>query len=548
MDEQKLRVAKLSSARANASWPLPLSTARSCSRVKPWGLPFFVVLVLGLGLRLYGIGNPLLDSHAERQTQVAMVARNLYLDGMNITCTRLDIFGNDRGCVLLEFPIIHALAALLYYMFGEHEVIGRLISLAFSIGAVVLMHRLALLFLQPVPALAATGLYAISPLNIYFSRAFMAESSMMFFSIAAVYFILRYLEEHGKVSYVGAIFAAALAFLAKTTAVVVLAPILCAWIVRYGSYAFRRVDLWAYLVSGLAPITMWSIYASYINHQNAAIPSSWQLESIVTGRGGLSILIDPVFYLNMGRSIVGTLLTPLGFVMTILGAFQLWKNQSRILIYVWLSAVILSFVALAGANTGHVYYQLPLLPVAALLAGFGVERVLELCSSPPVIRKRMLQLGVLLPAGALVLVGHMALYYYFFSYMYNTKVRMPYAMEVARIIQELTPPAAILILNQPVASTTVLTYYSQRKSWNFSVAAGHQAVQELEDLRGRGATTYVAIDTRYASGVAETKRNEVFWRYLENHYAPIALSNHYIIVDLTKPHMGIRSQGDEQRW
>ena len=141
------------------------------------------IVLLGLALRLYGIDLPLTDSHQIRQAQTAMMTRNLYEDGMNMFLTRLDFFGNNPGYIIMEFPLMHEITAGLYHFFGVHEFLGRLVIVIFSVGAMFLMYGLARQFLAVGGALAALALYTFSPMNIFFSRAFMPESSMMFFRV-----------------------------------------------------------------------------------------------------------------------------------------------------------------------------------------------------------------------------------------------------------------------------------------------------------------------------------------------------------------------------
>ena len=209
-------------------------------------------------------------------------------------------------------------------------------------------------------------------------------------------------------------------------------------------------------------------------------------------------------------------------------------GRLRPVLYAWLAVVIAYFYALPGANQGHDYYQLPLLPIAAILFGFAVAKLISSQAIRELWKRRSVRYMVL--AGVVVtLIGYGAAYGWLFSYRYDTTLRMPYVPEVAKIVREQTPQDGALILNQPISSPTVLTYYAQRKSWEFRVWTGKQAIRDLEILHARGATTYVAIDTKYSSGVAETKQNDVFWRYLNETYTPIAISDHYVIFDLTTP-------------
>jgi len=249
---------------------------------------FWAIVFLGLAIRLYGINSPLVDSHQIRQAQTAMMARNLYEDHMDMFHTRLDFFGNVPGYIILEFPLMHGITALLYYFFGVHEIIGRLVSVGFSVGAMILMYGLARQFLSVMGAFAALALYVFSPMNIYFSRAFMPESSMMFFTVAAVFFFLKWLDKQTLTLYLAAIFCAALACLAKPTAGLIFAPILAAWFLKYGWGIFRRIDFWLYMVLTMMPVILWGVWAHYFNAHRAYIPFGFGADwtEIITARGG----------------------------------------------------------------------------------------------------------------------------------------------------------------------------------------------------------------------------------------------------------------------
>lgn len=491
------------------------------------------IVMVGLALRLYGITLPFVDSHNIRQAQVAIVARNLYTDNMNILCTQIDVFGKSSGCTIYEFPIVHSLAALLYYVFGVHDIIGRLLSVAFSVGALFLMHRLARLFLPSFSALGATTLYALSPTNIYFSRAFMPESSMMFFSVASLYLLLRWLGQPRPLLYFAASLFAGLTFLAKTPAGLVIVPLCCAWFVRFRWSVFRRVDFWAYVILTLSPIAVWTVYGYEVNAHNLAMPDNWKYGAIIAHRGGLGVWFESRFYTAMAFSIIGVLLTPAGFLLSAAGLFAIRRSPFRPMIYAWLGAIVVYFYALAGVNAGHVYYQLPLLPVAALLAGFALQYAFDGEQRPTWLRGIMMS-RLLLPVALIILIGHGVLYVKFFSYMYDPQLRMPYLLEVAKIIQSRTPPDSVLVVNQPnTAGLQPISYYSHRKAVLFSVGTGGEAIKELETFRAEGGTTYVTHDTHYGSGMAESQRNELFWRYLQERYTPIVVREHYAIYDLT---------------
>jgi hypothetical protein len=496
------------------------------------------ILAIGLGLRLVGIGLPFLDSMAQRQAQDAMVARNLYHDGMTLWCPRLDIFGVSTGCTVLEFPLVPGLAALLYYAFGEHAMIGRLVSVAFWVATMPLMVRLARRFLPPVPALSAIALYTLSPMNIYFSRAFMGESSLMFFSVGAVTLFLGWLEQPRAGLYFGSAACVSLAMLTKPTAAIVLVPILSAWwLVRRGNLA-RRADVWFYLCMAWLPFLLWAAYANYANTHNPDMPAIWQRwDAILTKFGSVtSYWILPQYYRNVTFWIAGVLLTPLGILGVIVGLGRVPPGMPRAVLYPWLAAVIGSTFLLAGATYEHSYYHLPLLPVSALLFGYGVARLRNSEALHRRLSSRSVRYAVSVAAAATVLAYSLG-YYVFYSYMYDTSLRLPYGPAVAEVVRSQAPPGGGVILNQPGDTTQALTYELQRQSWDWKLVAqgqGQQAIRDLESLRARGATTYVAIDTKYGSGVAALKKDEELWRYLNEHYEPVVLSVHYAVFDLRR--------------
>ncbi|MCX5699155.1 MAG: glycosyltransferase family 39 protein [Candidatus Omnitrophica bacterium] len=494
-----------------------------------WAI-LMVVVLLGFAMRLYGINLPLIESHQARQAQTAVMARNLYEDNMDIFHTRLDFFGQTPGYVILEFPLMHAITALLYYLFGAHEIIGRLVSVVFSVGAMFLMYGLARQFLSVVGALAALILYAFSPMNIFFSRAFMPESSMMFFMIGAVYFFLRWLDKKFLVLYLTAIIFAAFACLAKPTAALIFAPILAAWFLKDKWGLFKRFDFWLYILLAVTPGILWAAYANYFNstlsYGTGGFSDSWI--EILRTRGIIRHWFSPKFYGFVGGSIIFLLLTPLGFIGTAAGVFCVKKGDRGKILCAWLAAIIIYFYLLAGPNSGHIYYHLHLLPLAVIFFGYAVEWPLGKRSFIKEMFKR--KLFIWLGAGLvlLILVGYGIGYFKYFKYMYSN--RMPYVLEVSEMIKKNAPGNRLIIDNGSGHLTSVISYYSHSKVQPFGMSGS--VIAELERLRTLGATTFVTMETAYGNSIQATKGDKGFWNYLNENYKAIAITEHYLIFDL----------------
>jgi len=511
-----------------------LKRINSAERVKHQWLILAGVVLLGIAVRFYGVNLPLVDSHQVRQAQTAMMTRNLYEDNMNIFCTRLDFFGNIPGYIIMEFPLMHGITALLYYLFGVHEVIGRLVSILFSVGAMFFMYGLARQFLPKISAFAALVLYTFSPMNIFFSRAFMLESSMMFFMVGAVYLFLKWLAKRTLMLYTAALIFASFACLIKPTAAVILAPIATTWFIKEKWNLFKRFDFWLYIFLTITPTIIWAIYAYCFNKMNkcdyAGFGGNWI--QLITLRGFMDLWIAPKFYAFVGGSIMFLLLTPLGFLGSFFGFLHIEDKNQRKILYLWLAAIIFYFYIFSGANSGHIYYHLPLLPLAAIFFGFFVEWLMNKRSIIKGLFKRSLfvwlGIGIFVPAFLFYGLGYLK----YFQYMYEN--RMPYTLEAAEIVKKQASENSFVIVAQNGLLLSVFSYYSHSRSWYFTVRG--KAIEELEYWRSKGATTFVALDTNYEKDVVlRAKENEVFWRYLNENYRPLAVSEHYFIFDLRNP-------------
>ena len=135
------------------------------------------------------------------------------------------VWGGSHGLVESEFPLLPAIVAVLYRLFGPDEAWGRLVVAAFAVGAVWLTYVLARDLLgRRAAGLAAATLVAFSPAAAFYGRAFMPDTLMVFFSLGAVIGFLRYSETGGRRALTGGAIALALTILVKLPGILVLAP------------------------------------------------------------------------------------------------------------------------------------------------------------------------------------------------------------------------------------------------------------------------------------------------------------------------------------
>jgi 4-amino-4-deoxy-L-arabinose transferase-like glycosyltransferase len=146
------------------------------------------LMLFGLISKLFNLTSPLLDYHSWRQTDTAGIARNFYNNGFNIIYPQIDWGGAGPGYVESEFQLVPFISSLFYKIFGVHEYIARLVVIAFSVGSIYLLYRMIRMHYSQRVAAFSIIFFIISPLELYFGRAVMPESAMIFFSIGSLYF------------------------------------------------------------------------------------------------------------------------------------------------------------------------------------------------------------------------------------------------------------------------------------------------------------------------------------------------------------------------
>ena len=86
-----------------------------------------IMIILSLTLRLYQINSPYTDKFTWKQTQTAMISRNMYRNFTPFT-PKVDFFGGDK-VIEGDFPIIQILTSFLYHILGMDFWVGRIIPI-----------------------------------------------------------------------------------------------------------------------------------------------------------------------------------------------------------------------------------------------------------------------------------------------------------------------------------------------------------------------------------------------------------------------------------
>ena len=468
------------------------------------------IFFIALAIRLWGVTNPLLDFHAWRQTLTATIAYNFYADGMNFFTPSRNMIGSIFH---FEFPLFTYLVALLYKVFGFDEILGRLVAIAFSMGSIWFLYLLGKRYFDETSAIVACGIFAVLPFSVYYSRTFMPESAMIFFSISMIYMFARWLDTRKWSHFILASLFSTLAFLVKLPTLYMGAPLLfLAWN-KFRGKIFYQPLLYVFVIAILIPPTLWYSYIASLQFETYGGSNIW-----------LDMLKDyeVLFTLRYWKLIFWTRLVEKMFAFTVfpfvvLGMRAYTSNKENYVLHTWFFSICLYFIIAAKYNFIHEYYQVPIIPVGCLFAGKFIADFYRKNTS-----------GDGYKSGKLWLVTLMIIFIPIHS-IYKLNGRLDYNdtyLKISTAVQQKTVRTDRLIVGETV-STPRIFYYSQRKGWGYSIF-DKITPSRLEDLIKKGATHYVMAVAK------PQKVNPELHSFLKSNYQLILQEEHVTIFKLSK--------------
>ncbi len=341
-----------------------------------------LILALATGLRLLYLTRPFVDAHGFRQIDTAAMARN-FAEGSFIPFDPQVDWGGAAGYLEAECPIVPAIAAGLYRVFGVHETLARLVIIPFGVGLVWCVYRLTLaLGGRLSSAYAAAFLMAISPAAVFFGRIFIPDTPMVFFTTLALLGFVEFARTNSTRWLVIGSASLAVGSLIKLPAIVVVPAIAAALLQARGWQVLRDVRVW---IAGLAPLVVtagWYWHAHQVFERTGLTfgifgvqakmypphisPGPWP--AVYSKWSTARLLTDVEFYRMMFHRFYYFLLMPAGFIGAVLGGL-FWKKSAHVVLGTWLASLVL-FVFVAGeVHRVHEYYQLPFVVIGAIYFG-----------------------------------------------------------------------------------------------------------------------------------------------------------------------------------
>jgi 4-amino-4-deoxy-L-arabinose transferase-like glycosyltransferase len=477
------------------------STSRYLRRIDLWLL---VVLAVGLALRWQYVHLPMAEAHSWRQITNADIARNFAEISGNILYPQVSWGGPRDAYVSMEFPMLQWLAGMLFHVSSNDELVCRLLAIAFSMGTLIAIYALGSRLFGTAAGRAAAFLLAISPSFVFFGRAFISDTPMVFFSVAGMWGLVAYAQTRNRQAAFWGIACTTLACMVKIPAVLMFAPI--AWLaftdVPEGSGLFARVKAmlgptWiAAIAIPFAGTALWYWHGDRLFHQTGlgqAIfhPSGGYSPDVAIAMGPimgvshwstLNQITDPDFYYTLLDRTYYLHLTPAGFALSLFGLAMGWTRRSARVVLVWLAAVALFILASAEGNRYHEFHQLPMLPPAALLfglaagAGFDAAWLRRLTGS---------RLVPVLAAASIIFVGLLGFSRSQVVHEFFRPDRLDLRLiDAGRGIERRVPNGdTIIVVEYPQygANSPILLYRAHRKGWSFDLSSvSPHVVQRLQ--------------------------------------------------------------------
>ena len=433
--------------------------------------------IFAVTARLILIDQPYIDRWSWRQSDVAAIARNFKENGFHFTHPQIDWAGDTPGYVGTEFPILPFVAASCYKFAGVHEWIGRAQAVVFFAASLPFLFLLVREIFGGTAATWAIFFYSFAPLNVFAGRSFMPDVPSLSLALIGLYFFLRWIDSEKPTLYLVAAITTSLGLLIKLPSVVIAAPILfLAW-QKWRWNFVREPALWLFAAVAIFPAVAWYWHAHQIAER--FYPHHF------FGEGGIRIE-NLSWYSSILARITTSGLTPILSILAIIGLCVTPGGKYTRVFHWWLVVMIL-FVIVVGYGNRHAWYQLPLVPITAALAGVACAFMQsKLVAS----RIAMASLSVLVASSFAIL----ACFYVRPLYESSAAQLRDAGLELRK-----STGGNSLIVAADTGDPTIF-YYAERHGWHFLEKDGiydgnplgsQQLIVDLESLRSRGATHLV---------------------------------------------------------
>ncbi len=342
-------------------------------------LTLLAILIASAALRLHHLNAPMADALQAKQVYVANKARSIAREPINPLRNTLD-FLDERGerlPLIEEVPLYTGLLGLGYRVFGERDWVGHALSLVGSLVAIAAFFDLVRREKDDRAAIAATILLSASPLFLFYGRAVLPDPWMLAGMLTSAACYRRYLDGGGRRWLVLAGISGSIAALFKYFGLMVAIPLMEMTRRKSGSWRSALSPSFLAMMAVMAMPTFVWMALVFVRSPNP-VKSGW------SGGGAAMpylivqapevLLAKPFWAGLLGRfpwndcGAIAAVLMGVGVVST------MWRRSpidgSTLS---WTIMGLLFYLLLGPKLRDHDYYELMMLPAAALWAVRGLD-------------------------------------------------------------------------------------------------------------------------------------------------------------------------------
>lgn len=329
---------------------------------------FLISLLIICYLNLFNVSQPLLEEHSFRQTQTALTAYYLKLNGFKINY-ETPVVG-EPWSIPFEFPIYQYIVAIISKITNiQLSIVGRLVNLFFIIFCTVpIYYSMRLLEVNRSAIHFSLILFLTSPVYLFWAGTFMIEGCALFMTLSFLYFNIKIIINRncGNIAFIMLSIFILIGALQKITTIIpvilYMAPLTFYIIIRNSSKINNFKVFLKYIAAISLPIIVaifWTYYTDLVKSENligikltSNALTLWNFGTL-NQRFGSELWDDVILY----RTIWNSSFSFLGILSISYVLFYLNNIKVKIIICSLLTLFFLHFLIFTNLHIVHNYYQ-----------------------------------------------------------------------------------------------------------------------------------------------------------------------------------------------